>query len=116
MNASIEILLRPFHYQDQLIDTSIRLDRIELPDVFLRSLVDRSFQFPVNPDDKAIDGSLYLDNRHHPVDVTQLSFKRSRTSGVTLVINGTYVFEYEGLGDYANTAFTLAVDLSSRAI
>ncbi len=114
--ASIEVLLRPFYWNEELIDTSIRLDGIDLPDVVLRQLVGKTFEFPLNPDAGAIDGSIYLDNKHHPVDVKQLAFDCSRHEGANVVIKGTYVFEYEGLGDYGNMPFVFGVAVSSRAV
>lgn len=115
-DASIEVLLRPFLWNDQLIDTSIRLDGIDLPTVILGQLVDKTFQFPLNPNEGAIDGTIYLENRHHPVDVSRITFNRSRQDGATVVIKGTYVFEFEGLGDYDNTSFTFGVSVSSCAV
>lgn len=115
-NAALEILLCPFYWQGELVDTSIRLDGIALPEVTLRPLLGQSFEFPLNPDENAIDGSIYLDHRHHPVDVNRLVFNRTRQNSATVVIKGCYVFEHEGLGEYANTPFTFGVAISASAI
>jgi hypothetical protein len=55
-----------------------------------------------------IDGSIYLDGVHHPVDVTQLYFSNSSVKMV-----GVFVFEFEGLGDYCNTSFEFIVPIES---
>jgi hypothetical protein len=115
-NASIEILLKPFLWKDTLVDTSIRLDGIDLPSLHLSELAGKQFNFPLNPEDGAIDGSIYLDNAHHPVDVSSLSFIRSRDEGLNVVIKGVYVFEFEGLDNLKNSEFTVGVSLSSCAV
>ena len=53
-----------------------------------------------------MDGSLYLSGKHHPVIIRSLSFlpNRNRTA-LTLMVKGEYLFEFEGLNDYADTAF-----------
>ncbi len=114
--VSIEILISPFLWEQEIVDTSIRLDGIELPSNMLKDLAGKSFEFPLNPDEGYIDGSIYLGGAHHPVDVSSLSFNRSRDGHLTLVVKGVYVFEFEGLDDLPNTPFTLAASVSSCAI
>ncbi|QNN56524.1 hypothetical protein H9K76_18600 [Diaphorobacter ruginosibacter] len=115
-DAGIQILLSPFLWEGELIDTSIRLDGVELPSVMLRSLVARSFDFPVNPEDGYIDGSIYLAGMHQIVDVTRLEFHRSRHDGVTLVVRGVYRFDERSLPGSRETPFTLNAMVSSCAL
>ena len=115
-DVSITILMKPFLRGMDVVDTSIRLDGIDLPSNRLSDLAGKSFAFPANPEDGYIDGSIYLDNRHHPVDVTALSFNRSRDGDLTLVVKGVYVFELEGLDGLSNTPFTFGVTVSSTAV
>lgn len=75
----------------------------------------KTFEFPVN-DEESIDGSIYLDDRHHPVDVTQMRFVQSRDEGLKIIVSGTYIFEFEGLDDFQNTPFTFGVGCCSAAI
>jgi hypothetical protein len=114
-NACLEILLAPFYWNSTLADTSIRLDGIDLPSIQLSALADKTFRFPINPEEGAIDGSLFLGNAHHPVDVSSIDFIRSRHDGLKVLIKGVYVFEFEGLEDYGNLEFTIAVPVSSCA-
>lgn len=115
-NASLEVLLAPFYWQDALVDTSIRLDGIDLPSLHLSALAGKSFSFPVNPDAGAIDGSLYLENAHHPVDITSLAFLPSRNGGLKVMMKGIYVFAFEGTAPLENTAFVMTVPVSSCAV
>ncbi len=115
-NVSIQILMAPFLENQEIVDASIHLDGIDLPSSMLKDLAGKSFEFPVNPHDGYIDGSIYLDNAHHPVDVTSLSFSRSRDGQLKLIVQGIYVFDFEGLNDLGNIPFTLATVVSSCAV
>lgn len=78
---SIEIPLEPFSADDEfdpatfrpgpagpeIIDTAIVLDFIKLPAEELTELSQRTFTFPVNPEDGYIDGSIYLIAAHCPL-------------------------------------------------
>jgi hypothetical protein len=114
--ASIEVLLRPFQLNDQTIDTSIRLDGIDLPSLQLAQLVGRSFEFPINPDPAAIDGSVYIDGAHHPVDVNSIRFEKSSDNSAVVVIKAMLVLEFEKLANYCNTPITLGVRIANCAV
>ncbi|MDR2213929.1 MAG: hypothetical protein LBE21_09945 [Pseudomonadales bacterium] len=115
-SMSIEILMTPFLWNQEIVDTSIRLDGVDLPSDMLKDLAGKSFKFPTNSEDGYIDGSIYLGNAHHPVDVTSLDFNVSRTGSLKLIIKGIYQFEFEGLDGVANTPFVLAASVSSCAV
>ena len=115
-NVSIEIMISPFLHDQEIVDTSIHLDCINLPSSILRDLAGKSFEFPTNPNDGYIDGSIYLNNAHHPVDVTSLNFSKSRNGQLVLIVKGVYIFNYEGLDGLDNTQFTLATSVSSRTV
>jgi hypothetical protein len=106
--ATIEISLLPFMYNEVMVETSIQLCNIAIPSVKLAELCGRTFDFSVNPTAGYIDGSMYLDGVHHPVDITRLSFSNA---DVNLV--GMFVFEFEGLAEYCNTSFELIVPFES---
>jgi hypothetical protein len=115
-NISITLLMLPFLREGEIVNTEIRLDGINLPSNMLRDLADKVFAFPINPDVGYIDGSIYLEGTHHPVDVTSLRFCKSRTGYLTLILKGIYAFSDEGLGDFGDTPFTLAATVSSCAL
>ena len=107
-NASMEIGLHSFELNGETVGTSIRLDKIAIPNITLASLAGLSFRFPVNPEPGYIDGSIYIDHVHHPVDVHQLS-----CTDTTISVSGMLVFEHEGLDDYENTPFSLTAPVES---
>ncbi len=104
--ASIEIYLQPVHFPREMveqepglnggIESTIRLDFIELPTVELAELAGRTFDFPVNPVDGYIDGSIYLLNVHNPVDVTRISFGELQTDGLAVTFETFWNMEFEG--------------------
>lgn len=114
--VSIMILMRPFLWNGEVVDTSIRLDGIELPSTHLNELIGKSFAFPISPEDGYINGSIYLESKHHPVDVTELSFPLARDGGLSVIVKGIYKFEHEGLCGLPDTPFTFGVRVSSCAI
>lgn len=114
--ASITILMRPFLRDQEIVDTSIRLDAIDLPSNLLKDLAGRSFEFPANPNAGYIDGSIYLGNAHHPIDVSSLHFSETRDGELTLIVKGVYVFDFEGLDSLGRAPFTLAAAVSSCAV
>ncbi|KMM76999.1 hypothetical protein ACP93_01905 [Xanthomonas sp. NCPPB 1128] len=115
-DAALEILLRPFLHAGEIVDTAIRLDGIALPSLRLGELAGQRFDFPRNPQDGYIDGSLYLAGAHHPVDVDSLTFSLSRDGQLTLVVKGVYAFDVEGLDELGEVPFTLAARVSSCAL
>jgi hypothetical protein len=115
-NVKIIILMTPFLLDQEIIDTSICLDGVDLPSNILKELSDNTFEFPVNPTDGYIDGSIYLQGKHHPVDVSSLVFSKSRDGNLKLIVKGIYVLEFEGLDKLENTPFTLATPVSSCAV
>jgi hypothetical protein len=114
-SISIEILMVPFLFAQEIIDTSICLDGVDLPSDTLRELAGKSFDFPVNPSDGYIDGSIYLGTRHHPVNVTSLNFIESRRGELKVIAKGIYELNLDGLGS-VSTPFTLVTVISSCAV
>jgi hypothetical protein len=115
-DISIIILMAPFLLNKEIVDPSIRLDAIDLPSNMLRDLAGKTFEFSTNPDDGYIDGSIYLQHAHHPIDVASLNFSKSRDGQLTLILKGVYVFDFEGLDNLGKTPFTLAATVSSCAV
>jgi hypothetical protein len=112
-SISLEILLEPFVWQGELVKTSIRLDSVNIPSVYLRDLVGRSFDFPRNPLVGYIDGSIYVEDTHHYVDVTQMVFHRSRLDTATVVLRGFFCGTESG---HEGVPFVLNAPLASLAI
>lgn len=91
---SIEIVLVPFRLDDEVVDTSIRLDDIALPDT-VEALEQQAFSFPVNPADGYIDGTVYIQSRHNPVDVTHISFGRREPDTDTILATLQLHFDFD---------------------
>ncbi|KPN72471.1 hypothetical protein [Neisseria sp. 83E34] len=120
-DASLTIPLHTFKWNDDCEEeeTEIRLDSIRLPSLQPEDIIGRTFQFPLNdaaatPNTPYIDGSIYLDGVHHPIDVNALAFQTNSDGGVSVTIEGVYCFEYEGLDDYTDTPFTLTTPVSFK--
>jgi hypothetical protein len=114
--ASLQILLAPFLFDSEIVDTSIRLDKINLPSIALVDLVGRSFTFPVDPEDRSIDGSIYLNAVHHPVDVTSMAFHIGRDRRVTVVLKGAYHWYLGQCGQVDKQAFAFGVRVATCAV
>jgi hypothetical protein len=107
---SIEIALEPFELEGEEVETSIRLDAIELDVEHARELEGRTFAFPTNPEEGYVDGSVYLGGAHNPVDVHEIRFGRLRGRTIDAAFRVTLDFEYEGVG-FATTPHELAATL-----
>lgn len=108
---TIEIPLAPFEIDDLEVETSIYLDHVSLPSLDWKELKGRRFSFPVNPEQGYIDGSIYIEHAHHPVDVTAITFDDAEEDTLRARFAMRFLFEYEGLGDYGDTDAELSVEL-----
>lgn len=94
----IEIALSPFHFEGEEEQTSVILSFIKLQGVAdWRSIEGKTFQFPVNPEEGYIDGSIYLGHTHVPADVTSISFGAIESGSVTCRLKIQFDFSYAGL-------------------
>jgi hypothetical protein len=94
---TIFIPISKFVLDDEIIEASIRLDEIQLPES-LSSCIEKTIKFPINPVEGYIDGSIYLRNCHNPVDVTEINFLKLENQKITLVMKMNFDFEYESIG------------------
>jgi len=99
-SATIVIDLEPFELPNIAVESDIVLDGIALNEFDLEALEGQVLTFPVNPDNGYIDGSLYIEHAHHPVDVTKIEF--DAPSGPTCLVSFTirFLLSFEGLRDY----------------
>ena len=116
-DASVTIPLAPFEFDGDLteedgpVETEIRLDGLRLPSTDPADLAGRRFEFPLNPEDGYVDGSVYVEHAHHPVDVSVVEFGERRGDRLAATFEVVLAFEYEGLGDYADTPARLVTEL-----
>lgn len=106
--GAIQIPLRPFECEGERIDTRIRLDAIALDLSDFHALENHSHRFPVNPEDGYIDGCLYLQSRHVPVDVTELAFGALTPEGLPARLAGTLAFAAAGMHTWRDTPIVLS--------
>jgi hypothetical protein len=107
----IEIPLEPInmaHISDENLGenqtTSFRLDWIKLNVSSLKELENKSFTFPINPEQGYIDGSIYLFDVHNIVDVTKITFGECINQIIPFKITLRIDFEQEGT-NYATTKY-----------
>jgi len=106
-NASMTIPLSPFTLDGETVDTQIVLGTIVLPTLAPDVLDGHEYTFPPNPKDGYIDGSVYIDNAHHPVDVSSMHFRKISKNMLEVDIKMKLVFSYAGLKYYSDAETTL---------
>jgi hypothetical protein len=94
---NIHIPIAKFVLDDEIVDTSVRLDRISLATT-LNNMIGENIEFPINPSEGYIDGSIYLRETHNPVDVTSIKFIKLEDSLITVDLTMNFNFEFEGTG------------------
>lgn len=90
-----------------MFDTKVSLDFIQLPSAEPLRLAGGDFRFPLNPTDGYIDGSVYIDGAHHPVDVTRIRFGQTNTRSISATLSTQLRLEFETLFDFRNTIWTI---------
>lgn len=89
--------LSKFVLDNEIVDTSIRLDFIVLQNN-LETYVGKSIHFPINPVEGYIDGSVWIRNSHNPVDVTEIKIITIENEKLTAEITMSFDFEFEQIG------------------
>lgn len=107
---SIRIDLDELEFQTETEETCIQLDFIKIDFRSFSDLQDKEFEFPVNPEEGYIDGSVYLDSQHIPVDVAKISFCSFDGDNIKAKIFGVVLFDYCGYKD-PNQEFNLEATL-----
>jgi len=115
-SASIEIPLAPFDLDGNAIQTTIWLENIRLPSTKLSRLQKQQFTFPSNPRNGYIDGSVYIQHAHHPVDVSSILFGILGPLGLPLTVEATMLLDCEGLMDYAATAIRIETIVETEQV
>lgn len=100
--------LAPFEFNGKIIDTALRYDQIDLDLYDLSALSGKAFEFPPNPEQGYIDGSIYLLNRHVLFLTRRLVFGKVGEETIPLRIEGLVEFSSSGLPNFEDA--TLVVD------
>lgn len=107
--STIEIPINPFILDGQDVKTSIWLEEINFPSE-LEHLANHQFQFPINPEEGYIDGSIYLRNVHNPVDVTSITFGDTVLDQKYIIATIFFNFLFDGIG-FQNESVTRKIKL-----
>lgn len=99
-----------FVLEEEIVSTSVYLYAIELPDP-LQNYIGKTIQFPLNPNDGYIDGSVYLKNVHNPVDVTEIKFVKLENDFIELELTMKLDFEHE-INGFKNETIKPVVQLA----
>lgn len=110
----IIIPISKFIFENQIIDTSIYLSQVALPND-LSNCVGKTIVFSINPIDGYIDGSVYLAERHNPVDVSEIRFISFEKNIWNVEMKMFFDFEFEGTG-LKNETITKKVKIVSKNI
>lgn len=102
---------RPGEDGPRLVSTAISLDFIDFRADRLAELSGCTFDFPVNPHEGYIDGSIYLVACHCPVDVTRISFETATDDRITATIRAEFDFARAYGIDIRNRSAQLHADL-----
>lgn len=106
---SFELLLEE---EPTPVETALRMESMNLPSTDLAGLSGKSFRFPKNPGDGYIDGSIYIEHAHHPVDVTEITFGAISATAIEVKIDAVLDVEFEGLEDFENARWLFSTELS----
>jgi hypothetical protein len=93
----IIIPISKFIFENQIIDTSIHLTQVKLPND-LSKCIGKTIVFPINPNQGYIEGSIYLSERHNPVNVSEINFISFEKNKLNVEISMFFDFEFEGTG------------------
>ena len=93
----IIIPISKFIFENNIMDTAINLTQVALPND-LSNCVGKTVNFPINPNQGYIDGSIYLAERHNPVDISEIKFISIEKNNLNVEISMAFDFEYEGTG------------------
>lgn len=112
---SIRIDLEEFQFQSEFEDTCIQLDFIKMKFNSFLDIENKEIEFALNPEDGYIDGSIYLDSQHVPVDISKISFSSFDKDNINAKFKGVVLFDYCGYEDL-NQEFIIETTLNFENI
>jgi hypothetical protein len=93
----IIIPISKFIFENKIKETSIHLTQVALPND-LSKCIGKTVVFPINPNQGYIDGSIYLAERHNPVDVSEIKFINFEKNKLNIEISMFFDLEFESTG------------------
>jgi len=104
----VSVELMPFTIDGEVVEQTLDFT-LEIGATDLKDLAGREFEFPSNPEDGYVEGSIYIWSAHNPIDLHSITFGDPHDDVVSVTLDMTFVFEFEG--DRKNLRATLPVDL-----
>jgi hypothetical protein len=93
----IIIPISKFIFENNITETAINLSQVALPNDFSKC-IGKTVVFPINPNQGYTDGSIYLAERHNPVDVSEIKFINFEKNILNVEMSMFFDFEFEGTG------------------
>src|SRR5688572_4069016 len=94
----IQIDLKEFFFENRSIETSLILDFVRFDISKIKELENKVFEYPINPVEGYIDGSIYLFGAHNPFDVSKIEFKKWNNGSIDTILHYDIDFEFENTG------------------
>lgn len=104
---SLELNLKAFLFDQNIIDTSIKFNEIELPTSTLKKLIGLKMQFS-DEESQTFDGCLTLNHVHIPVDLKKIEFVQTREN--TLIVILKLIIDFESTQNYQYKNLELIVN------
>lgn len=92
---SLLIDLESFTLDGEEVQQSLDF-KLEIFTCDLSELAGRTFEFPSNPEEGYVEGSIYIWSVHNPIDLHSVAFEASEGDTVRAILDMTFVFDFEG--------------------
>lgn len=112
-SPSIGVELETFTIDDEEVDQSIDF-QLEISASDVSDLIGRTFEFPSNPEDGYVEGSIYIWSCHNPIDLHSVAFGQRTEAAIAATLDMTFVFEFEGDRKNLRHQFTLPLKIQRR--
>ena len=110
----IIIALEPFEYDGETVSTKFNFDAFPWDVREPSELAGTSHSFSREVREKSnIEGSIYLNHAHNPVDIRCIEFGQSNLEGVEATLSFDIDFDFEG-GGFKNRAGTITCLLQCK--
>lgn len=112
---SLELNLKAFIFDQNIIDTSIKFSEIELPTSNLEELIGLKMQFS-DEESQIFDGCLTLNHVHIPVDLMQIEFVQTRENTLKAIMKLFIDFESTQTNEYLNLELIVNANVASTIL
>ena len=93
-SCRIELSIKPFELDGEVIQTTIFIEDIALP-IDVCNIENKEFLFAYYPQEGYIDSSMYLKNIHNPITVKIITFKEYNKHSNTIRAEFDMIFDFE---------------------